>query len=227
MMLTLKGYARHRKERGLRGGSHVGVLRAIQSGRLTSRSCYQEGGRWHIDPELADQEWAANTDLGRASLKQPTPQAAPAPAAAPAPPRPAPPPPAPAAAPAPAAPPRPQRQPMPAAGGLPAGMPDLATSRAVREAYQAKLLGLEYEQKSNRLADVAEVKMQLFMHLRQARDAVQAVTPRVVDELAAIAGGLTAEQRHAVMVMHSREMARVCKQISETNLNFRKSSDDN
>jgi len=49
-------YARHR------GCSHVAVIKAIQSGRITA-----EGGL--VDPEVADREWEANTDPTRKPKK--------------------------------------------------------------------------------------------------------------------------------------------------------------
>jgi hypothetical protein len=71
--VNLQAYAAHRKERGLRGQSHVAVLKAIDSGRLAPPAVQKVGGRWQIDPVLADAQWADNTE--------------PAPAAAPAQPR--------------------------------------------------------------------------------------------------------------------------------------------
>ena len=61
--MNLQAYAKHRKAKGLRGTSHVAVLRAIESGRLSEPAVIKEGGRWHIDPTLADEQWAGNTEL--------------------------------------------------------------------------------------------------------------------------------------------------------------------
>ena len=60
--MNLQGYAAHRKARGLRGTSHVAVLQAIQSGRLTEPAVRKIDGRWHIDASLADAQWAGNTN---------------------------------------------------------------------------------------------------------------------------------------------------------------------
>ena len=60
--MNLQAYAKHRKEQGLRGTSHVAVLKAIESGRLTEPAVRKVDGRWHIDATLADQQWAGNTD---------------------------------------------------------------------------------------------------------------------------------------------------------------------
>ena len=59
--MNLEGYAAHRKARGLRGTSHVAVLKAIESGRLTEPAARKVGSRWQIDPTLADMQWAGNT----------------------------------------------------------------------------------------------------------------------------------------------------------------------
>lgn len=63
-MLTRSEYARHRKNKGLPGGSAPAVTYACQQGRIT----HAEG---MIDPEVADREWAANTSpsLSRHGVK--------------------------------------------------------------------------------------------------------------------------------------------------------------
>jgi hypothetical protein len=65
--MNLQSYAAHRKAQGLRGASHVAVLKAIESGRLTEPAVRKVNGRWQIDAQLADREWALNTDTTRAS----------------------------------------------------------------------------------------------------------------------------------------------------------------
>ena len=60
--MNLEAYAKHRKARGLRGTSHVAVLKAIESGRLTEPAVRKVGGRWQIDALLADMQWAGNTN---------------------------------------------------------------------------------------------------------------------------------------------------------------------
>ena len=58
--MSIRAYARRR------GTSAPSVLRAIKQQRL-SKSLVFVGGKAQIgDPDLADQEWAQNTDLGRA-----------------------------------------------------------------------------------------------------------------------------------------------------------------
>jgi hypothetical protein len=59
--MNLEAYAKHRKAQGFRGSSHVAVLKAIESGRLTEPAVQKVGSRWQIDAPLADAQWAGNT----------------------------------------------------------------------------------------------------------------------------------------------------------------------
>lgn len=70
--MNLQAYADHRKAQGLRGQSHVAVLKAIESGRLTAPAVSKVNGRWVIDPALADAQWHGNTD----HVYEPKPQTA-------------------------------------------------------------------------------------------------------------------------------------------------------
>lgn len=60
--MNLQSYANHRKSLGLRGQSHVAVLKAINEGRLSSPAVERQGRGWVIDPVLADAQWAGRTD---------------------------------------------------------------------------------------------------------------------------------------------------------------------
>jgi phage terminase Nu1 subunit (DNA packaging protein) len=60
--VTPTAYAKHRK------CSPEGVFDAIRKGRLQASVTRQESGRYLVDVELADKEWAANTDSGTGSL---------------------------------------------------------------------------------------------------------------------------------------------------------------
>ena len=59
--MNLQQYANHRKALGLRGTSHVAVLKAIERGRLMAPAVERKGHGWEINPELADQQWADTT----------------------------------------------------------------------------------------------------------------------------------------------------------------------
>ena len=60
--MNLQQYADHRKALGLRGATHVSVLRAIKNGRLQPPAVERQGKGWEIDPALADDQWAQATD---------------------------------------------------------------------------------------------------------------------------------------------------------------------
>jgi len=62
--LSLRGYARHRKELGLPGGSLQSVQRAIENDRISF--VIEKGVKRIADPEAADREWSDNTDHTRA-----------------------------------------------------------------------------------------------------------------------------------------------------------------
>jgi hypothetical protein len=58
--MSVRAYARHR------GSSHQAVLRAIARGRLSAALTTVDGVTKIADVALADQEWAATTDLSKA-----------------------------------------------------------------------------------------------------------------------------------------------------------------
>ena len=60
-LLSLAGYAAHRKANELIGQSRVAVWHAISTGRIAEPAVRRDGKRWLIDPATADQQWAANT----------------------------------------------------------------------------------------------------------------------------------------------------------------------
>ena len=52
--MSIRGYALHRRQLGLVGGTHEAVRKAIATGRITA-------GPGGIDSEVADAQWAART----------------------------------------------------------------------------------------------------------------------------------------------------------------------
>lgn len=60
--MNLQQYADHRKNLGLRGATHVSVLRAIKNGRLSPPAVERQGKGWEINPAVADEQWAQATD---------------------------------------------------------------------------------------------------------------------------------------------------------------------
>lgn len=64
--LSLRAYAAHRKGLSLPGGTLQAVQRAIAGRRLVDCLVVVGGVKRIADPEAADREWAANTDLSKA-----------------------------------------------------------------------------------------------------------------------------------------------------------------
>ena len=154
--MNLRQYAAHRKELGLRGQSHVAVLKAIQEGRLKDSARLEKSGKkqaWVIDPELADQEWGDNTDgfpkgTGDKFGASPALEEA--------------------------------------AAGDARGVPNRNVSRAIREAYLAKLAGIQYERESGTRVLKEEVQRDAFELARRVREAITNVPDRISHDLAAI-----------------------------------------
>ena len=61
-LMGLSEYAKHRKARGLPGGSLQAVLNACNDGRI---SFVKAGKNRMVDPDKADAQWATNTDPTR------------------------------------------------------------------------------------------------------------------------------------------------------------------
>ena len=157
--LTIRGYAKHR------GVSHTAVRKAAATGRITVAS---DGT---IDPAVADQEWAASTDLSKprnsvigVPKKRRTP-GAPSDALG-----------MPVSDDALASP--------PADGGATRLVSSYAASRAAREAYSARLTKLEFEQRSGKLVDADEVRAQIFALGRRLRDTILCLPDRLAPVLA-------------------------------------------
>jgi hypothetical protein len=74
-----------------------------------------------------------------------------------------------------------------AVGSIPAAVQgqSLAQSKAVREAYLARLAKLDFEERSGKLVSAEEVKISAFKLARQIRDALMNIPDRVSPELAA------------------------------------------
>lgn len=138
-----------------RGVSHVAVLKAIKAGRI------QKNSDGTIDVAKADAAWARNTN--QAQQRKPAKHSAP------------------------------QRQQTRnhvdaesgAGGTTPINNgPDFAQSRAVKEAYNARLAKLEYEEKSGALVRVDSVKVAWFNVLRVLRDRMLNLPARLAPMLA-------------------------------------------
>ena len=194
-LMGIREYARYRRV------SPAAVRKAISSGRIPAVN-----GK--IDPEVADAQWAANTDPGRArnggnGVQAPGPRAA-----------------EPHVAPTsghtgahspdsgPVAPVSPSSGPLSATGGLPRTGPYTA-ARAVRETYEARLKELDFNVRSGDLVSADEVRVASFTVARKARDLLLALP----DRLSAVLAGLTeTADVHRVL---SEEVRRVCEELSQ------------
>ncbi len=154
------------------------VRKAIADGRI-KRGAKREGRSWLIDPKVANEEWGKNTApqyRQGAAIKAGR-----------------------------------QRQ-MAAAHGAPAspgsaaGMPTMAQGQAIKIAYQAKLLQLEFEERSGKLVSAEEMTKVRFESGRRVRDAVLRIGPQMIGEIAKAAGGLTPDQRADVLLVIERHL---------------------
>lgn len=65
------------------------------------------------------------------------------------------------------------------------GIPSYQESRAIREAYQARLAKIEYEERSGRLVDGSKVNQDAFKAARSVRNSLLSLPDRISAELAA------------------------------------------
>lgn len=173
-----------------RGVSPQAVRKAIASGRL-KRGVERKGPRnYVIDPEVATLEWERNT----APQKQRTAEqinAGKARARGED-----------VQAPEPVAPP-----------GNKGGAGTYASAKAAAEGYKAMLLKLDYEERSGKLLDKTSVERGFAAAGMQVRDAVMRTSQQMVGEIATAVGGLTAEQRAAVLQVIDRHHVRALEEL--------------
>jgi hypothetical protein len=193
-MISLREYARRV------GVSHTAVQKAINTGRLSACLGKDKQGNVKIaDPELADREWAANTDqssptnriTGEPKRRKET-------ATAPYEPRQA------------AVP--PPKGTEDHGGAMPDKGPSYAKSRAIREAYMARLAKLEFDQKAGKVINADEARVAVFNIGRRARDMLLAVPDRVAP---LVVGQDDAHEIHRLLM---DEMRRVCVELGKMKL---------
>lgn len=176
------------------GVSHTAVQVAIKAGRLKKSVGKGADGKPYIkDSALAQQEWASNTDQSKPrNIITGDPKHRRDPAAAPA-----------AASPRAAA---------LAGGGGGGGAPTYADSRAIREAYMARLARVDYEEKIGKLINADEVKVAAFNAARKARDALLVIP----DRLSPILAGMKDDREiHRVL---TEEIRRVCDELGRAKI---------
>ena len=167
MGLSIRAYAQHR------GVSHTAVAKAIKAGRISKEP---DGS---IDPAKADAQWARNTlpsqNLNTGAAK-PAAKVATPPVSTPV------------------ATVSSRELPPPLETGR-ISAPDYQTSRAIREAYAARLAKLEYEERTAKLISSDEVEMRTFNLARRLRDRMQTLPRRLAAALAAEQDPRVIEQR--------------------------------
>jgi len=87
-------------------------------------------------------------------------------------------------------------------------LPSLATSRAVREAYMAKLARLDYEKRTGKLVDADRVRQAIFEVNRSTRDRLFVIPDRLAAILASIDD---AAEVHRVL---AEEVRVACEELS-------------
>lgn len=193
-MLSIRKYAESRNI------SHVAVLKAIKTGRLSKSVTYDNAGKPKIsDAAIADTEWEANTDqskpLNRVSGEPKRRKERSAEAFAPH-----------VSVPVPAGDASPLARPA-AETPEPTG-PSYAKSRAVREAYQARLAKLDYEARAAKLLPADTVRVTMFNVARKARDMLMALPDRIAP---LVVGNPDAHEVHRLL---TDEVRRVCAEIA-------------
>jgi hypothetical protein len=141
-----------------RGVSHTAVAKAIKAGRISKEP---DGS---IDPAKADAQWARNT---LPSQNPNTSAAKPAPKVA-----------TPTVSTVSS---REAQVPLETR----ATAPDYQTSRAIREAYAARLAKLEFEERTGKLLNADEVKVKHFNLARLLRDRIQQIPRKLAPQIVA------------------------------------------
>jgi hypothetical protein len=191
--VNLKEYAAHRRDAGLRGTSHVAVLKAINSGRLVPPAIRKRGKAWDINPAEADRQWAANTlVIGEAELLEQPPE------------------------------PLPARELQQHAEFLHqaevrqrGGIPPIGESRAKKVAIEVQIQALELARQKGLMIPIEDVQRRLFPRIRAARDRAMAAEARITDSACAIFGGATQDQRRELSDLLTAELRGLCDKIRE------------
>jgi len=173
------------KQRNVSGRA---VRKAIATGRLV-KGAHREGGRWKIDPAVADQEWQRNTapqfqreNKGGGRAKG---QGGGAPAGPP-----------------------------PGSGGETPKVPSQAQAAAVRTMYQARLLELDLKERQGLLVPKSEVEKVWFEEGRRVRDAVRRSPQQMIGDIARAVGGLNQEQRAEVLLIIERHLVKTLEGLA-------------
>lgn len=167
-----------------RGLSEQAIRKAIKEGKLGD-ACWKKKNSWEIDLERADRLMTANTSTG---LRRTAEQINSGKAAA-------------------------QGRAAPALAADGQAL-TYSKARAYGEGFKAKLLELEFREKSGQLARVDEVEAATYKLVRTFRDAVQNIPIRVVNELAAVVGDVEPAKKHEMLMIMTREVNVALEELS-------------
>ena len=70
-------------------------------------------------------------------------------------------------------------------GDARSGVPNLQTSRAIREAYAARLAKLDFEERTGKLISADQVKVETFNLARRLRDRIQQIPRKLAPQIVA------------------------------------------
>lgn len=207
--LSQRAYSRHRAERGLVGTTHRAVQKAIEDGRIAAALVHDASGKvLGIDPAIADRLWSEQTtgsanasteQLSRAAAKSHAARGNTLSAKGRA-----------ALAADAAGAPSGQSEDPPLTGG---SATSYAQARAIKEAYEARLKKLEYDEKSGKLIPADKVKADCFKAAVVVKEALLNLPIRIAPELASLTDPFEVErvlrqEIHAVLDLCSREFGR-------------------
>lgn len=166
-----------------RGVTQEAVRLAVKDGRLAKSITYVNGKPKIADAVMADKEWAENTDQSKPRNRI-------------------------------TGDPKHRRAPGEATKAMENSIvsgtngPSYAQSRAIREAYQARLAKLEFEEKSGKLVSRDDVRVAAFNAARKARDSLLSIP----DRIAPILAGITDDREvHRIL---TDEIRRVCSEMT-------------
>lgn len=158
-LLSVRAYARHRRDLGLSGGTHRAVQKAIADGRLEAAVRIVDG-KPKVDAVVADQEWQAKTDSLRSNAGgDPT-----------------------TGRPLGSLDDGPRVEAREGSGSV---ADQARAAQAVKLTYQAKLAELEYRQKVGELVSAEDVALEMGKAARSLRDRVRSIPDRLAAMLAA------------------------------------------
>lgn len=169
------------------GVSPQAVRKAIAEGRLRE-NVRREGRSWLIDDRAAAAEWDRNTAPQLQRGKMAERRQAAEAVAAPA-----------------------------TAPAVRGGIPSQAQAMAMRTAYQAKLLELDFKQRQGELVNAADMERVRFESGRRVRDAILRLGPLMIGDIARAAGGLTPEQRAEVLQVLKRHHTQALEALADGN----------